>query len=130
MHLTGNVQEGSTVICNCCVCCCKALKGLTQLHNPRSVMRSNFAPEIDPEKCTLCLKCKKTCPMAAISKLPGLNADGSDSKMIIQDTSCLGCGLCHSHCPENAITMVKVRDHIPAENLKEMNERYLREKIW
>lgn len=130
MHLTANVQTGSTVICNCCICCCKALRGLTQLHNPRSLVRSNFAPVIDREKCTLCLTCQKICPMTAVSKLPGLNADGSDSRMIVQGSRCVGCGLCQSHCPEDAIRMDRVRNNIPASNLREMNDRYLRDKIW
>ncbi|MFC1822371.1 ATP-binding protein [Thermodesulfobacteriota bacterium] len=130
MHLTGNAQQGSAVICNCCTCCCKALKGLTKLHNPRSFVRSNFEPEIDQEKCTLCLKCERVCQMGAITKLPGYEEDGSDSKMVVHEAQCVGCALCASHCPEDAIQMVKIRDYLPAENLKEMNERYLKEKVW
>jgi Pyruvate/2-oxoacid:ferredoxin oxidoreductase delta subunit len=130
MHLTGNAQEGSGVICNCCTCCCKALRGFTELHNPRSFVRSNFEPEINHEKCTLCLKCARICQMGALTKLPGYAEDGSDSKMLLHASQCVGCGLCASHCPEDAIQMIKIRDYLPAKTLREMNERYLQEKVW
>ncbi|MFC1825687.1 ATP-binding protein [Thermodesulfobacteriota bacterium] len=130
MHLTGNNQQGSGVICNCCSCCCKALRGLTELHNPRSFVRSNWEPEIDHEKCTLCLKCKRVCPMDAITKLPGYEEDGSDSRILVHDSQCVGCALCASHCPEDAIQMVKIREYLPEKSLQEMNERYLKEKVW
>ena len=130
MHLTGNAQQGSAVICNCCTCCCKALRGLTELHNPRSFVRSNWKPEIDVEKCNLCLKCERICPMGAVIKMPGYEADGSDSKMVVHESQCVGCALCASHCSEDAITMIKAREYVPAKNLKEMNEKYLKEKVW
>jgi Pyruvate/2-oxoacid:ferredoxin oxidoreductase delta subunit len=130
MHLTGNVQEGSAVICNCCSCCCKALRGLTELHNPRSFVRSNFQPRIDREKCNLCLMCQRVCPMGAITRLPGYKGDGSDTRMLVQEGRCVGCGLCSSHCPAGAVSMEKVRDHVPVRSLAEMAERYIREKVW
>jgi electron transport complex protein RnfB len=130
MHLTANVQDGAAVICNCCTCCCKAMKGLVELHNPRSFVKSNFEPEMDDEKCILCKKCEKICQLGAITKLPGFEADGSDTRMIIQNSRCVGCGLCSTHCPEDAITMKKVRDEVPAENLMEMNKLYREKKVW
>jgi Pyruvate/2-oxoacid:ferredoxin oxidoreductase delta subunit len=130
VHLAGNAQEGWEIVCNCCPCCCYALRGLIELKNPRSFVRSNFMPIIDHGKCTLCMKCKKICPMEAITRLPGYEEDGSDTRTLIQESQCIGCGLCSFHCPEEAIRMTKVRDNIPARTPLELVERYLKEKVW
>ncbi|MFC1822223.1 4Fe-4S binding protein [Thermodesulfobacteriota bacterium] len=130
VHLGANTQSGYIQICNCCTCCCFALRGLTELHNPHSFVKSNFDPKIDHEKCNLCLTCQKICPMEAISKLPGYEADGSDTRMLIQESQCIGCGLCASHCPESAIQLNKARQHVPSKTVPEMMERYLSEKVW
>ncbi|MBT3312255.1 MAG: 4Fe-4S binding protein [Desulfobacterales bacterium] len=130
VHLGANSQSGNIQICNCCPCCCFALRGLTELHNANSFVRSNFEPSIDHKKCNLCKKCEKICPMDCISKLPGYEANGSDNRMLIQESHCIGCGLCASHCPENAIVMNKVRQDLPAKTIPEMMERYEKEKLW
>jgi Pyruvate/2-oxoacid:ferredoxin oxidoreductase delta subunit len=126
VHLTGNFQKGNGVICNCCTCCCFALRGFTELNNRRSFVRTNFEPHIDSETCNLCALCESDCPMDAIKELPGHAEDGADSKMIIEDNQCIGCGLCASHCPEAAISMVKVRDYVPVQSYREMNEQFLK----
>jgi Na+-translocating ferredoxin:NAD+ oxidoreductase subunit B len=130
VHMTGNAQEGSSVICNCCPCCCDALRGLTEFRNPRTFVRSNFEPKVDQHKCTLCAKCEKVCPMGAITRLPGFETDESDTRMLVQESKCIGCGLCSTHCSVNAICMVKVRDYLPARTLAEMSERYQKERVW
>ncbi len=130
MHLIGNAQAGNTIICNCCVCCCMALKGLTELNNPRSFVKSNFFPQVDLDACTYCGTCQKKCPMDAIRKLPGLEADGSDSRILIEEFRCVGCGLCSSHCPTDAITMKKVRNLVPEPSPMEMVERWIQEKVF
>ena len=129
MHLIGNAQEGNTIICNCCVCCCMALRGLTELNNPRSFVKSNFLPVMDQELCTLCGTCKKICPMEAVRKLPGYEADGSDTRMMVEETRCVGCGLCSSHCPVEAIHMKKIRDVVPAKTPVEMVERWVEQRV-
>jgi|GEM_PF-5160284 len=42
----------------------------------------------------------------------------------------IGCGLCASFCTQEAITMEKVRDYVPAQTLAEVNERYEKERVW
>jgi Na+-translocating ferredoxin:NAD+ oxidoreductase subunit B len=130
VHLSGNAQKGNNfAICNCCSCCCKTLRGLIELHNPRSLVKSNFLPKIDVEKCNRCGKCKKICPLEAISKLPGYETDGSDTRMFVEESQCIGCGLCASHCPEEAVRMEKVRDYVPVKYLSQMVQRFVEEKI-
>jgi len=50
--------------------------------------------------------------------------------MFIQEEKCIGCGLCASFCTQEAITMGKVRDYVPAQTLAEVNERYEKERVW
>lgn len=74
---------------------------------PVDAIDENF--NIDPEKCTICLKCLRECPNQAIStedfqvkinKLePGEKIEG---KLI----SCLNCGLCADACEEGALKMI------------------------
>ncbi len=130
VHLTGNAQEGSAVICNCCPCCCDALRAVLEFRKPDTVGRTNFIPRIDQEECTLCGKCQKICPMEAIVKLPGFEEDGSDSMMMVYEDQCIGCGLCSTHCPADAVRMVKTREEVPAVSLRESTERYLKEKLF
>jgi hypothetical protein len=62
VHLTGNAQESSAVICNCCACCCHALRGLVELHNPRSFVRSNFEPNVNQGGMHLLYEVSKDLP--------------------------------------------------------------------
>lgn len=52
---------------------------------------------VDLEKCTGCQLCVRTLSCPAMS----ITADG---KMVIDPTTCSGCGVCAEICPSNAIT--------------------------
>ena len=55
---------------------------------------------IDPEKCKGCGKCKKNCPMDAVS--------GEKKKPHTIDTEkCIRCGACQDGCTFDAIELVK-----------------------
>ena len=57
-------------------------------------------PVIDAEKCKGCGKCRKNCPMEAIS--------GSVKQVhTIDPEKCINCGACVSNCPFGAITAAK-----------------------
>jgi MinD superfamily P-loop ATPase len=54
-------------------------------------------PEIDPEKCTFCGRCKSACAFNAIVMLPS-------AKFIeVSESLCHGCGACTYVCPERAV---------------------------
>ena len=109
VHLTGNVQHGQIYICNCCRCCCGVLRGINQLGVPASrVVNSHYYAEIDPDRCTVCGLCaNERCQVNAIE-------EGEDSYHIIRER-CIGCGLCISTCPGEAIRLVhkKEEDVVP-----------------
>jgi len=58
-------------------------------------MHSNISPQIDPDKCTLCGKCKEECPANAIETI--------NNKNIINKDKCIGCARCIAVCPQKAV---------------------------
>lgn len=110
VHVTMNKAHVGHFICNCCSCCCQALplvisEGL-QICDP-----SRFQATIDPELCGFCNTCIDRCYFNAIKEVE--NA-GKTFMSVIKE-KCLGCGLCHVTCPEQAINLMEVRevDFIP-----------------
>ena len=57
-------------------------------------------PTIDPEKCKGCGKCRKNCPMEAITGAP-------KQAHVIDPEKCINCGACVTICPFGAITASK-----------------------
>ena len=121
VHLTTNFQQGITAVCNCCPCCCHVLRGYNQLQNPNSLIRSNYAPGIDPGLCEDCGICRELCPTRAIA--PAKEQPGS---VLQYPERCIGCGLCASNCPVGAVSMVRTRDHVPPNDFREAIQAYKR----
>ena len=55
---------------------------------------------IDPEKCKGCGKCRKNCPMEAIT-------GAAKQVHVIDPEKCINCGACVSNCPFGAIAASK-----------------------
>ena len=111
VHSTMNTRTRPTLICNCCTCACVLLRGLTQLHNPRTIAKSNFLPVRDDELCNKCRKCVRICPMEAnVYHAPH---DNEPKRILCLEGRCIGCGLCAYHCPNDAVKLVKAKDEVP-----------------
>lgn len=82
-------------ICNCCPCCCTAIKAQNYVGAPM-FGGTGFVSQIDPEKCTQCGACEKACNFLAISK--------TDAGMTVDETLCKGCQACQTACPSGAIS--------------------------
>lgn len=122
VHSSNNSADRATVICNCCPCCCTVLRGRTQLHHPHAFSTSAFEAKVKVDACTGCAICAdERCPMEAIEIKDGI-AEVSAEK-------CIGCGLCVTGCPEDALELVerKVRPEIP-KNVQEMGLKIVQEK--
>ncbi len=101
VHMTGNIQEGRFYICNCCGCCCGVLRGINELGIPAStVVNSHYYAVIDPGACTMCGVCAdERCQVNAIE-------EGDDAYRVVPE-KCIGCGLCVTTCPVEAIGLVR-----------------------
>jgi Pyruvate/2-oxoacid:ferredoxin oxidoreductase delta subunit len=127
VHSTLNAQTRPTFICSCCTCACLILRGLSELHNPRAVAKSNFKPVRDDDLCTKCRKCVRICPMEAnVYHAPH---DDEPERILFLEERCIGCGLCAYHCPTNGIDLVKVKDDVPEMTPREAMVRTEAERI-
>jgi len=101
VHLTWNVESGHFFICNCCGCCCGVLRGINDLGIAAStVVNSYYYAEIDPDECVACGTCAdERCQVNAIE-------EGEEAYRVIRE-KCIGCGLCVTTCPSEAIRLVR-----------------------
>lgn len=121
-HITDNIREQPSFICNCCSCCCELMAGV-QSGFPDGVAKTPFLATIDKETCTLCGMCIKACNAACIAPIKLEKITRVDA------TVCLGCGACIDTCPENALRLVE-RDKRPRPPLNKglLFTRILKEK--
>ena len=122
VHMGTNSQDRVAAICNCCPCCCIALRGWTQLKNPNAYAKSRWRASVDAHLCTGCETCRdERCPVDAIEL--------EDSVAAVREDRCIGCGLCASTCPESAISLIPRQDRVdPPATIQEMGARVLTEK--
>jgi electron transport complex protein RnfB len=117
VHLTSNVASGHTFICNCCGCCCAVLRPINEF-NLTGVVNSHFYAEIDADTCDNCAICKdERCQVQAIEL-------GDMAHQVIK-ARCIGCGLCVTTCPQDAVKLVhKPQDEIslPLPSYQEWND--------
>ena len=98
VHMTANTETDQYFICNCCGCCCGAIRG-AKILGSEAAFNSFYYAEIDSEVCIDCGICKEErCQVAAIEE--------SDSGFRIKKEQCIGCGLCITACPTEAIKLV------------------------
>ena len=101
VHLTWNVESGHYFICNCCGCCCGVLRSINELGiNASDVINSYYFAQINPDECDACGTCKdERCQVNAIDERDGFNE--------VIPEKCIGCGLCISTCPSEAISLIR-----------------------
>lgn len=107
-----NVREYPAFICNCCGCCCEALKAARQFAPMQPVATTNYIPLVDEETCIGCGKCAKACPVLAIQMKEAVSEEGASGnaggkRAVVDREICLGCGVCLRNCPAGAIRLEK-----------------------
>lgn len=105
VHLTSNVATGHAFICNCCGCCCGVLRPMNE-YDLTGVVNSHFYADIREDDCNNCGIClEERCQVKAIQE--------TDTTYRVIKERCIGCGLCVTTCPTDAITLV----HKPQEEI-------------
>lgn len=101
-----NVQNGVSFICMCCGCCCNMLLGISQCGYPHTVVTSNYLAKVEDATCDGCLKCKKACPINAISIERLTDPVGKKkARPAVDESMCLGCGVCALACTTRSMTL-------------------------
>jgi len=113
VHMTYNLKGDSFFLCNCCSCCCLALKAVKDFNFPHMLAKSHYVATIDQETCAACGTCaNERCPMDAIVE------DNGGYK--VQPERCIGCGVCTNTCPTESMSLVhrpESEREQPAENI-------------
>lgn len=123
-HITDNIRNRQSFICNCCSCCCELMAGVMMGYKD-GIAKSGFIANIDPEKCEFCGKCIKNCNIRCITY------EKIDGKRIakIDKSACLGCGACINSCQFDAIELVERQKKIlPPATRKELFLSIIKEK--
>ncbi|MFH1893645.1 MAG: 4Fe-4S dicluster domain-containing protein [Candidatus Zixiibacteriota bacterium] len=100
-----NVQQNVSFICHCCGCCCNVLLGISRFGYTNAVVTSSFIAEIDRTSCIECVECVDRCPINAISI-------GPNGESVIDESVCIGCGVCGLECSSGAMRLVKRRQRV------------------
>lgn len=121
-HITDNIRNKPSFICNCCSCCCELLAGVQAGYHD-GIAKAPFLVEVDEERCTSCGLCVTACNVAALSITEKKTPVESD------DSICLGCGACISTCPQEALSLVaRGEEYLPPRNRREMMKKRLLER--
>lgn len=118
VHMTANTESEHHFICNCCGCCCGAMRGAKALEAAKvlgvdTVFNTFYFAEINPELCTACGICQEErCQIDAIEEI--------DGNFQVNRKKCIGCGLCVTSCPSEAVRLVAKK---PEETVKPLKDR-------
>lgn len=121
-HITDNIRQRPSFICNCCSCCCELMLGVQAGYHD-GVGKTPFLAQVDTDACNGCGLCFSACNVKAIDCVTDERAAQ------VNEPVCLGCGACISACKRSALTLVErpVRP-LPPEKRKDMFKAILKEK--
>ncbi len=128
-HVTDNIREQPSFICNCCRCCCELMAGV-QMGFHEGIAKTGFTAVIDPERCDYCGTCFSACNVKAIGLAKGRTfASPEDRFAEVKGAVCLGCGACISACEKVALRLVPAHNRmLPPRKKRDLFVRILREK--
>jgi NAD-dependent dihydropyrimidine dehydrogenase PreA subunit len=105
-HVTDNVRERPSFICNCCRCCCELMAGV-QAGFSDGIAKTPFLAVIDAARCNYCGECLKTCNTKCIGLADAARGLPKAERFAAVDIgTCLGCGACIGACEQGAIQLV------------------------
>ena len=128
-HVTDNIREKPSFICNCCRCCCELMAGV-QLGFQEGIAKTGFTAVIESETCDACGTCFPACNVKAIG-LPRemIHVPKAERRAAVRQAVCLGCGACISACPKGALRLVAAANRsLPPAKKRDLFVRILKEK--
>ncbi len=125
-HITDNIRNKPSFICNCCSCCCELLGGVLQGF-PGGVAKTGYTLHIDDSTCLGCGLCQKACNVEALTAVAADNGKRK-KKMTVEADHCLGCGACIGACPTSSLTLVPASRPATPEKRKDLLQQILKEK--
>jgi ferredoxin len=87
-------------ICNCDLDGCLGMR-MTVEQGFKVMFRAEYVAVCDPDLCSGCRRCVRTCPFNAITV--------GDGKAVIDLTKCYGCGTCRAVCARGGLSLVDRR---------------------
>lgn len=121
-HITDNIRQQPSFICNCCSCCCELLAGV-QAGYSDGVAKTPFILNIDEDLCNSCGLCINACNVSA------LEIHEAKQPVQLREQVCLGCGACIPVCKQGALSMVdRNEDYLPPLNRRAMMKKRLLER--
>ncbi len=128
-HVTDNIRNKPSFICNCCSCCCELMAGV-QTGYPDGIAKTPFLAVIDAATCSGCGLCFAACNANAIGPQADPEGEGRPRPCgAINESICLGCGACVPACTREAIALVERRErHVPPGKRKDLFRAILKEK--
>jgi Pyruvate/2-oxoacid:ferredoxin oxidoreductase delta subunit len=108
-------------VCCCCGCCCGVLTNAKRLPDPAEFFQTDFIAVVDQEKCQICGTCEVRCQMDAIT--------AGDGPPQVAEGRCIGCGLCVTTCPSEAMSLTpKERRPPPPKDTRALYTRLFQER--
>lgn len=101
VNVTSNSTESVDFICSCCSCCCGALTVMNYFPSPSRELAGNYLCHLEE---SLCIK-EKGCT-ACVARCQAFAHKIVDGDVQFNQKLCIGCGLCISACPTNALRLV------------------------
>ena len=110
-HITDNIRERPSFLCNCCRCCCELLAGV-QIGFHDGIGKTRFLAEIDPNLCDYCGDCLAACNAKCIGLATAARNKPKQQRWAQVDPAiCLGCAACLDACKRDALRLVPRPQH-------------------
>lgn len=127
-HITDNIRNKPTFICNCCGCCCEIMAGIKKGYFD-GVAKTSFIATVNTDLCDYCGDCFTACNVKAIGLDKTKTFDRSKRVCAVNPKICLGCGACISTCDKNAISLIpRRRPQVPKKTKRDLFKSILIQK--